>query len=61
MFRPKADLEAVIETLLRLSATAIDLGDELAELDVNPLVVLPAGQGAVAHDARTKPRPELGL
>lgn len=30
---------------------ALELGDELAELDINPLMVLPRGQGAVALDA----------
>jgi hypothetical protein len=30
---------------------ALELGGELAELDINPLVVLPRGQGAVALDA----------
>ena len=59
--RPKADIEAVIETLLRLSALAVDLRDDLAELDVNPLVVLPAGQGVFALDALIKPRRRQGL
>lgn len=30
---------------------ALELGDEVAELDINPLMVLPRGQGAVALDA----------
>lgn len=30
---------------------ALELGDQLAELDVNPLMVLGRGQGAVALDA----------
>ncbi|MDQ6684389.1 MAG: acetate--CoA ligase family protein, partial [Pseudomonadota bacterium] len=53
--RPKADVEAVIETLLHLSALALDLREVLAGLDVNPLTVLPQGQGVRALDALVKP------
>ena len=53
--RPKADVEALAQTLLRLSALALDLKDEVAELDVNPLFVLPAGHGVRAGDALVKP------
>ncbi len=35
----------------RLSWLAHDLRDELTELDLNPVVVLPQGQGAFAVDA----------
>ncbi len=55
--RPKADVEAVVDTLLRLSALAIDLRDVVQELDINPLFVLQAGQGAKAGDALAKPLP----
>jgi acyl-CoA synthetase (NDP forming) len=54
--RPKADVDAVVDALLRLSALAVDLRDDLAELDINPLTVLPAGQGVRALDALVKPR-----
>jgi acetate---CoA ligase (ADP-forming) len=53
--RPKADVDAVVDTLLALSALAIDLKDELAELDINPLLVLDRGQGVKALDALAKP------
>ncbi|WP_055623608.1 acetate--CoA ligase family protein [Streptomyces sp. JHA19] len=49
--RPPADLDALVEVVLRVQRMALELGDELAELDVNPLMVLPRGQGAVALDA----------
>jgi len=55
--RPKADVEALVDTLLRLSALAVDLRDVLQELDINPLFVLQAGQGAKAGDALAKPLP----
>jgi acyl-CoA synthetase (NDP forming) len=57
--RPKADVAAATDALLRLSALAIDLRESLAELDVNPLTVLPAGQGVRALDGLVKSkRPE---
>lgn len=49
--RPPADLDALVEVILRVQRMALELGDGLAELDVNPLMVLPRGQGAVALDA----------
>ncbi|BBH46550.1 acetate--CoA ligase family protein [Pseudomonas sp. KU43P] len=55
--RPKADLEALVDTLMRLSALAIDLKDSVQELDINPLFVMSAGKGVKAGDALIKPRP----
>ncbi|MDT0438079.1 MULTISPECIES: acetate--CoA ligase family protein [Streptomyces] len=49
--RPPADVEALVEVVLRVQRMALELGSDLAELDINPLVVLPQGQGAVALDA----------
>ncbi|WP_210588910.1 acetate--CoA ligase family protein [Streptomyces sp. GESEQ-35] len=49
--RPPADLDALVEVVLRVERMALELGDDLAELDINPLMVLPRGQGAVALDA----------
>ncbi|POX37141.1 pimeloyl-CoA synthetase [Streptomyces sp. Ru73] len=46
-----ADVDALVEVMLRVQRMALELGDSLAELDINPLVVLPRGQGAVALDA----------
>jgi hypothetical protein len=37
--------------LVQLGELALDLGPRLRELDVNPLLVLPDGQGALAADA----------
>ncbi|VVO46031.1 Protein lysine acetyltransferase Pka [Pseudomonas fluorescens] len=53
--RPKADLNAVIDTLMRLSAMAIDLREVVQEFDINPLFVLKAGEGVRAGDALAKP------
>ena len=49
--RPAADLEALAETLVRVSYLAMHLEGHLAELDINPLMVLPSGQGVKAVDA----------
>lgn len=49
--RPAADVDALVEVVLRVQRMALELEDDLAELDLNPLVVLPHGQGAVALDA----------
>ncbi|MFE2581229.1 acetate--CoA ligase family protein [Streptomyces sp. NPDC059378] len=49
--RPPADVDALVEVVLRVQRMALELGGELAELDINPLLVLPQGQGAVALDA----------
>lgn len=69
--RPAADLDALVEVVLRVQRMALELGDDLAELDINPLMVLPrgrarwrwtrwrcAGDGADLGAART-PRPRL--
>ncbi len=46
---PPADLEALVETLIKFSRLACDW-EEIAEMDVNPLFVYPRGQGVVAGD-----------
>jgi hypothetical protein len=56
--RPKADVEALADAVLRLAALAVDLRGEVAELDVNPLFVLPAGGregGRRPHQAAGQP------
>ena len=49
--RPPADVNALADALVRVSQLALDLGDLVAALDINPLVVLPSGQGVRAVDA----------
>ncbi|MGZ8486352.1 MAG: acetate--CoA ligase family protein, partial [Candidatus Binatia bacterium] len=46
-----ADLNALADMAAKLSWLAHDLRNEIAEFDLNPVVVLPAGQGAFAVDA----------
>ncbi len=49
--QPEADLEALVAAMVRLSQFAARHADRLAEMDVNPLLVLPKGQGVMALDA----------
>jgi acyl-CoA synthetase (NDP forming) len=44
-----ADLEALVDVIMNVGRLAMDLADEVGELDVNPLIVKP--RGAVALDA----------
>ncbi len=48
---PEADLEALVNSLVSLAQLAADF-PELSEGEINPLLVRPKGQGAVAVDAR---------
>ncbi len=48
---PPLDREAVIEAIVGLGALAAQAGDRIEAVDINPLVALPAGRGALALDA----------
>jgi acetyl coenzyme A synthetase (ADP forming)-like protein len=50
---PPADRESVLDALGRMAQLAADF-PELAEIEINPLRVLGAGQGALALDARAR-------
>jgi acetate---CoA ligase (ADP-forming) len=50
--RPKADLEALAHAMVALSHLADD--PSVAEAEINPLIVRPAGQGVIAVDALVK-------
>jgi acetyltransferase len=45
------DVEALADVLIKVSHLAVNLDGSLAELDINPLLVLPAGLGVKAVDA----------
>ena len=49
--KPPADIDALADVLVRVSQLAVHLEGHLAELDINPLMVLPKGQGVKAVDA----------
>jgi len=54
--QPKADIAAAARSLARLSAFAYRHRDDVAEIDMNPILVRPQGQGVVVLDALMIPR-----
>ena len=48
---PAMDKEAIVDTLLRMGQMVQEF-PEIAEFDINPLIVYPKGQGAIAIDMR---------
>lgn len=48
--RPKADVAALAEAIVAFSRMVATLGDRLVEAEMNPVFVLPEGQGVVAAD-----------
>ncbi|MDB5809219.1 MAG: acetate--CoA ligase family protein [Betaproteobacteria bacterium] len=49
--QPALDVDALAAALSRVSLLIADHADRIAEIDVNPIFVHPAGQGVVAADA----------
>lgn len=49
--RPRADVTSLAEMLSRLSVFAIASGPALRSTEINPVLVLPEGQGCLAADA----------
>ncbi|MCY1330836.1 Protein lysine acetyltransferase Pka [compost metagenome] len=52
---PPADVEALVDVLVCLSALADSQRDVVGEVDINPLLLMPQGQGAIALDALVLP------
>jgi acyl-CoA synthetase (NDP forming) len=57
---PPADVDALKEAILRLSSL-IEHFPEIAEMDLNPVMVLPAGGGIRVVDARIRVQPSRGV
>jgi acetyl coenzyme A synthetase (ADP forming)-like protein len=49
--QPPLDKDAIVDTLLRIGQLVQEF-PEITELDINPLIVYPKGQGAIAIDMR---------
>lgn len=47
----KMDCEAIASTLMSVARLSLDLGEEIRELDINPLIVYPKGKGVKVVDA----------
>jgi acyl-CoA synthetase (NDP forming) len=57
---PPADLDALVELMVRLSQFAADFGSEIAEIDLNPVIVHAKGEGISLVDAlivKESPKP----
>ncbi|RDK04940.1 acetate--CoA ligase family protein [Cupriavidus lacunae] len=48
--RPKADVEALADAIVAFSVMTASVGTRLVEAEINPVFVLPAGQGVRAAD-----------
>jgi acetate---CoA ligase (ADP-forming) len=48
--RPRADIPALVNAIVAFSWMAATLGERLVEAEINPVFVLPAGQGVRAAD-----------
>jgi acetyltransferase len=46
----ESDIDAIVEILLRFSRLCMDLAGVIAAIDINPLMLLEKGKGAVAAD-----------
>lgn len=47
----KRDVKAAVDAIIAISRVGAALGPNLSELDINPLFILPQGQGVMAGDA----------
>jgi hypothetical protein len=48
-------VETVVDILVKFSQLCLDLKDEVVEIDINPLLVYEAGQGALVVDCLVVP------
>jgi acetyl-CoA synthetase len=49
--RPAGDIDATVDAVMRVVRLVTEHADCLLELDINPLFVMPTGQGVIAADA----------
>lgn len=54
--RPPADVDALVDVIMKVQRLGLDLHADIAELDINPLVLRAEGTGAVALDALVVPQ-----
>jgi acetate---CoA ligase (ADP-forming) len=53
--RPEADVPALVNLLMNVQQLALEAGGDIAELDINPVMVRPRGHGVTAVDALIVP------
>ena len=49
--RPAGDIEALVDVLVKVGNLALDRSEEIEALDINPLLIMPEGEGVIAVDA----------
>jgi len=49
--KPKGDIAALIDVIVKVGEMAVDLAGRIDTLDINPLLILPEGKGVIAVDA----------
>jgi len=49
--KPKGDIEALIDVIVKVGEMTEDLAGRIDALDINPLLILPEGKGTIAVDA----------
>jgi acyl-CoA synthetase (NDP forming) len=49
--RPEADIDALVQAIMSLQRLALEIGDDIESIDINPLIVRPKGLGVMAVDA----------
>lgn len=59
--KPKLDVASTVKAIISFSMMIAALGDRLLEAEINPLLVMEAGQGAVAADAVVVLAPRLSV
>ncbi|MET4577492.1 acyl-CoA synthetase (NDP forming) [Ottowia thiooxydans] len=55
--KPAGDIEALVHCTLAVCKFVVACGDSLEEMDLNPILVLPQGQGCLVVDALIKANP----
>ena len=56
--RARADVDALTAAIVQIGQLALDFRGKIISLDINPLIVLPQGQGVVAADLLIEMGPE---
>ena len=57
--KPKGDIEALIDVIMKVGEMTVDLAGRIDALDINPLLILPKGKGVIAADALVSIKQDL--
>jgi succinyl-CoA synthetase beta subunit len=57
--KPKGDIEALIDVIVKVGEMTVDLAGRIDALDINPLLILPKGKGVIAVDALVSIKQDL--